>query len=139
MYFSMPFPSSPTIMDRAMDFKLTDDQLVVLNNARLNQKLIHIHTKESYNSVDWPKRKVSSGDVEYLYSFIRNSMPPVGRHITDEVKPLCHVQQVRTDKRLGRTITIAYDGSRWHNKMAASISVFLDKEEIFHFTQKVHG
>ena len=107
MYFKMLFPSSPTIMDVAMDFKLSDDQLMVLNNARIHKRLMHFGPQESYSTVEWPRRSASPADIAYLYSFMKNSMPPIGRKLAEEVKPLCHLEHVGYEKRLGTTITIA--------------------------------
>ena len=122
-----------------MTFKFSDDQLMVLDNARIHKRLMHFGPQESYSTVEWPRRSASPVDISYLYNFMKNSMPPIGRKFAEEVKPICHVEQVSYEKRLGTTITIAYDGSRLKSKMAASISVFKKNEELFQFTQSVHG
>ena len=46
--------------------------------------------------------------------------------------------KIKTDDRLTKNTTIAYDGSYSEGRMAASISVFVAFEEIFTETISVH-
>ena len=135
----MIYPSYPTIMDVALSMKLDDDQLLTLNKARLHLRILHFKNSEEYCKVVWPKRKVSSRDIEFFKSFLKNEVPLVGRHLVPEPQPLTHVTKVNKDYRMGDTITIAYDGSRSQDRMAASISVFQGHEEIFMVMREVHG
>ena len=52
---------------------------------------------------------------------------------------LKHVTDVQVHTLIGNTVTIAYDGSRNQDRMAASISVFYERDEIFTATKEVHG
>lgn len=70
MWINMKVPNGPTLMDIALTTGMSDDQLLILNNARLHYKFLYWHQDTVYNH--WLRRQVKRSDRVLFESFVRN-------------------------------------------------------------------